>query len=143
MGACGRGVARLRGSAEQVRIAHELKGMAGAVFRRESSPPRFSAGEKVPKADEGAVLALKLSVFISFHRPFMKIVHCFARAKAPSSAFGTFSPPLKNAVGRRTLDEHGVCDSNQVVRTPALRRPIELRSATKPRYRANARLRNL
>jgi hypothetical protein len=61
----------------------------------------FSVGEKVPEADEGAVLALKLSVLMSFHRPSMKTVTCIARAKAPSSAVGTFSPPLRNAVGRR------------------------------------------
>jgi len=74
------------------------------VFVERPSPPRFSAGEKVPKADEGAVLALKLIVFMSFPRPFMKQVHCSASSNAPSSAFGTFSPPLKNAVGRRALD---------------------------------------
>jgi hypothetical protein len=36
----------------------------------------------------------------------METVHYIARTDAPSSAFGTFSPPLKSAVGRRTLDEH-------------------------------------
>jgi hypothetical protein len=34
----------------------------------------------------------------------MRPVHCSASSSAPSSAFGTFSPPLKSAVGRRTLD---------------------------------------
>jgi len=65
----------------------------------------------VPKADEGAVLAIKLSVFARVLGPFMKIVHFSARTNTPSSASGTFSPPLKNAVGRRTLDEHSVSDS--------------------------------
>ncbi len=59
----------------------------------------------MPKADEGAVLVLNLSILMSSPDPFMRIVHCLARTKAPSSAFGTFSPPLKSAVGRRTLDE--------------------------------------
>jgi hypothetical protein len=77
------------------------------VTSRAFSPALF-AGEKVPKADEGAVLALKLSVFVSFPGPFMEIVHRTARTNAPSSAFGTFSPPLKSAGGRRTLDEHCV-----------------------------------
>ncbi|HSY50739.1 MAG TPA: hypothetical protein VLC46_18180 [Thermoanaerobaculia bacterium] len=85
---------------------------------RAFSPSAFQLGEKVPKADEGAVLALKLSVFMSFPRPFMKPVHRLASSNGPSSAFGTFSPPLKNAVGRRTLDEHCACDSNQMVRNP-------------------------
>jgi hypothetical protein len=49
-------------------------------------------GEKVPKADEGAVLALKLIVFIRFRRPFLKIVFYLASANAPSSGFATFSP---------------------------------------------------
>ncbi len=75
------------------------------VMSRAFSPALF-AGEKVPKADEGAVLALKLIVSMSSPRPFMEIVRCMARTNAPSSASGTFSPPLKNAVGRRTLDEH-------------------------------------
>jgi hypothetical protein len=77
------------------------------VTSRAFSPALF-AGEKVPKADEGAVLALKLTVFASFPSPFVEMVHSTARTNAPSSAFGTFSPPLKSAGGRRTLDEHHV-----------------------------------
>jgi hypothetical protein len=53
----------------------------------------------VPKADEGAVLALKLRVFMSFPRPFMKIVHCSARTNAPSSACRHLLPQLKSAGG--------------------------------------------
>jgi hypothetical protein len=60
------------------------------------------------------VLALQLNIFIGFHRPFMKTVTCIAGAKAPSSAFGTFSPPLKSAVGRRTLDEHRVLRGRKI-----------------------------
>jgi hypothetical protein len=36
----------------------------------------------------------------------METFHCIARTNAPSSASGTFSPTLKSAWGRRTLDEH-------------------------------------
>jgi hypothetical protein len=56
------------------------------------------------------VLALKLIVFMSFRDPFAKMIYCSANTKAPSSAFGTFSPSLKNAMGRRTLDKHFVYD---------------------------------
>ncbi len=62
----------------------------------------------MPKADEGAVLALKLIVFQSFHSPFVKTVHRSASTNTPSSASGTFSPTLKSAWGRRTLDELNV-----------------------------------
>jgi hypothetical protein len=51
---------------------------------------------------------MKLSIFASVLGPFMKIVHFSARTNTPSSASGTFSPPLKSAVGRRTLDKHCV-----------------------------------
>src|SRR5216684_7492482 len=53
----------------------------------------------------------EVECFHKFPPMFMETVHCIARTTAPSSASGTFSPPLKSAVGRRTLDEHCLTDS--------------------------------
>src|SRR5229473_3005822 len=78
-------------------------------------PRAFQRGRRCRQADEGAELALKLSVCMRFRCLFMKTAHFIARTNAPSSASGTFSPPLKNAVGRRTLDEQCVCDSTLMV----------------------------
>src|ERR1700686_3197516 len=72
---------------------------------RRACPERAKRVEGCRQADEGAALAMKLSVFARVLGPFMKIVHFSARTNPPSSASGTFSPPLKNAVGRRTLDD--------------------------------------
>ena len=94
----------------------------GFLRGRRACPERAKRVEGCRQADEGAALAMKLSVFARVLGPFMKIVHFSARTNTPSSASGTlrlaslaqgrlFSPPLKNAVGRRMLDEHCVSDS--------------------------------
>jgi hypothetical protein len=52
----------------------------------------FSGGEKVPKADEGALaLAKQWTIFMNGRWKLMKTLNFSART-APSSAFGTFSP---------------------------------------------------
>ncbi len=68
----------------------------GNTSNRESfSPSAFQLGEKVPKADEGAlVLAEKWIIFTNGRGKLMKTLNFNART-APSSAFGTFSPRKK------------------------------------------------
>jgi hypothetical protein len=43
---------------------------------------------------------------MNFHRRVHENSPLHRKNQRPSSASGTFSPPLKSAVGRRTLDEH-------------------------------------
>ncbi|MEA2239853.1 MAG: hypothetical protein QOC81_4577 [Thermoanaerobaculia bacterium] len=62
--------------------------------RRAPSPPRFSVGEKVPKADEGA---------FPFAASYRKIQH----SKPPSSGFATFSPRKKRGGRRRSMGGRG------------------------------------
>ena len=52
----------------------------------------FSGGEKVPKADEGALaLAEQWTIFMNGQGRLMTTLNVIA-SSAPSSAFGTFSP---------------------------------------------------
>jgi hypothetical protein len=60
-------------------------------------------GEKVPKADEGAlVLAVKWTISMNGRRKLMKTLNFIART-APSSAFGTFSPAEKRGGEGRSI----------------------------------------
>jgi hypothetical protein len=71
------------------RISHAPSGIDGGLYVREPSPPRFSAGEKVPEADEGAsalamLLVLALRLMLSLEQPMQR-----APLIRPSA---TFSP---------------------------------------------------
>ncbi len=65
----------------------------------------------MPKADEGAVLALKLIVFMSFPRPFMKIVR-YSQEPTPPHPPSAPSPPAEKRWGRR------LSTSNRVATIP-------------------------
>ncbi len=85
---------------------------------RAFSPSAFQLGEKVPKADEGAlVLAEQWTIFMNGRGKLMKTLNFIART-APSSAFGTlrlaslaqgrlFSPAEKR--GGEGLSTKGRC----------------------------------
>ncbi|HXH38776.1 MAG TPA: hypothetical protein VNN08_09130 [Thermoanaerobaculia bacterium] len=89
--------------------------------RRESFSPRgFLRGEKVPKADEGAVLALKLRVFMSFPPPIHVNSPLLGKIHAPHPPSAP-SPPAEKRWGRRALDGvHGADDSSESVRNAAI-----------------------
>ncbi|MEA2239952.1 MAG: hypothetical protein QOC81_4676 [Thermoanaerobaculia bacterium] len=62
---------------------------------RTPSPPRFSAGEKVPKADEGALERTAREQIAASASSF--------GARPPSSGFATFSPRQKRGGRRRSI----------------------------------------
>jgi hypothetical protein len=58
----------------------------------------FSGGEKVPKADEGALaLAKQWTIFMNGRWKLMKTLN-FSASTAPSSAFGTFDVTPVSAI---------------------------------------------
>ena len=70
-------------------------------------PRGFFAGEKVPKADEGAVLALKLSVFMSSPGQFIRNSPLLGKDQRPLIRLRHLLPPAEKRGGekdaRRTL----------------------------------------
>jgi len=78
------------------RISHPPTGIIATLYSsRAFSPSAFQLGEKVPKADEGALaLAEQWTIFMDGRWKLMK-TRIFSARTAPSSAFGTFSPRKK------------------------------------------------
>ncbi len=74
---------------------------------REPSPPCFSTGEKVPKADEGAFERTIGEQDRLEERPGIA-TSSSSMANPPSSGFATFSPHKKRGGRRRSIREFGV-----------------------------------
>src|SRR5216684_5353104 len=92
-----------RRAAPSVAWRLKVRRLICASNRRHSVPSRvllptalFSGGEKVPEADEGAlVLAEQWTIFTNGRGKPMRTLN-FSASSTPSSAFGTFSPAEKS-----------------------------------------------
>jgi len=79
---------------------------ATQTYDRAPSPPRFLAGEKAPKADEGAFEGTASEQDL-LHDEHGVPASSASSARPPSSGFATFSPRKKRGGRRRSIREFG------------------------------------
>jgi hypothetical protein len=92
--------------------SHTLEELPAPCYVERPSPPRFLAGEKVPKADEGAFHAYviwhqlndNMHATLSIRLGPASVNRAY-RVDAPLIRLRHLLPPQKNRGGRRTLDE--------------------------------------